>query len=50
MSYLPVEKGERMSYIKINEEEEKCEECGRVEHPAYMCWRVGHLQKEEDKE
>lgn len=39
-----------MSYIKINEQEEKCEECGRVDHPAYMCWRVGHLHKEEDKE
>lgn len=38
-----------MSYIKINEEEEKCEECGRVDYSAYMCWRVGHLHKEEDK-
>lgn len=25
--------------------EETCDECGRVDHPAYMCWRVGHIQK-----
>jgi hypothetical protein len=26
--------------------EETCEVCGRVDHPAYMCWRVGHLINE----
>jgi hypothetical protein len=25
---------------------ETCEVCGRVDHPAYMCWRVGHLINE----
>ncbi|NBT35446.1 MAG: hypothetical protein EBT03_07890 [Betaproteobacteria bacterium] len=25
---------------------ETCKVCGRVDHPAYMCWRVGHLINE----
>ena len=25
--------------------DETCAECGRIDHPAYMCWRVGHLTK-----
>jgi hypothetical protein len=29
--------------MKIDEENEICEECGRIDHPAYMCWRSGHL-------
>jgi hypothetical protein len=28
-------------------DEETCPTCGRVDHPAYMCWRVGHLPVKE---
>lgn len=27
--------------------EETCIKCGRVDHPAYMCWRVGHLANDD---
>lgn len=26
--------------------DESCKVCGRVDHPAYQCWRVGHLINE----